>query len=588
MSIAKFQSFVTSKGCAGALGITMALVFLVSSTYQCSQASRLNEAGQRQQSGEAVVVATVAGKPVLEEEIQRAIDGQRAQMQGMSLPPEQDATFTSYAITGALNAAAMRTVAEKNGVQFTPEAIQAAFEKDFQDKVDQFRQQLEMSKRLKPGATDAEFEAEVQKETKKSLKQIKDESWKQISDALADPAKKDLVQQSFAQPLLLQALAAKLTPSDSELRSTYDNLVVKRVLLKDEAGKSAITEAERIKSEISGGLKFEDAMNRYSKDVPLPNKRVSENTLNITGRQFSEDAYRPLAGLKPNDVSVPVTTPEGVVIYKVVSIKSDIPADFEKSKQKYAQQVANERAGAEVRRQSEAILKGSEVKWQSPAYEALFRLGSVQTKSDPKARQAELEAISKLAEEGLKTAQGGSRRFASLALLGALQQLASTPGVDPKALLDRRVSAINSMLETAEDGALRMQLVDLYVEKGDKTGASDALLKAAQYNSDYTTAGQSRYSDMQAKIRSLTANKMLDEKVVPEIQKELQRWVSEKATYEKQAAEQRKADEEAAKKASADAAKAKASGDVKKEAPQSDYSPSSPAGSSPAPGKTGN
>jgi len=581
LSIAKFQSLITSKGCAGALGITMACVFLVSSTYQCSQASHMNDA-TKQSSGEMVVVATVAGRPVSADEIQKAIDGQRQQMSGMSLPAEQDVTFTSYAISGALSNAATQVIAEKNGVQFNAESIRAVFDKGFQDQVDQTRQQWEMNKQLKPGATEAEFEAEVLKQTKKTLKQLKDDSWKQISDALADPTKKDLVQKSFAQPLVLMALSSKLTPSDSELRSTYDTLTVKRVLLKDEAGKSAITEAERIKSEISSGLKFEDAMNRYSKDVPLPNKRVSENTLNITGRQFTEDAYRPLAGLKPNDISVPVTTPEGVVIYKVVSIKSDIPADFDKSKQKYAQQLATERAGAELRRQTDAILKGTDVKWQNPAYEALFRLGNVQTSSDPKARQAELEAISKLAEESLKTIQGGARRFASLALLGALQQLSTTPGADPKALLDRRIGAINTMLETAEDGALRMQLVDLYIEKGDKMGASDALLKAAQYNSDYTTAGQTRYSDLQAKIRSLTDNKMIDPKVVPEIQKELQRWVSEKAAFEKQQAELRKADEEAAKKAAAEQAKGKSNTPSKPEAPKSDYAPA------PGTGKTGN
>ena len=541
----------------------------------------MNEATKGSQSGTPSVVVTVAGKPVTADEIQQAIDAQRQQMQGMSLPPEQDASFTSYAITGALNKAAMQTVADKNGVQFTLDTIRGAFEKDFQDKVDQFRQQLVAGKRLKPDATDADFEAEVLKESKKTLKQIKDESWKQISDALADPAKKELVQQSFAQPLVLQALAAKLTPSDSELKSTYDTLTVKRILLKDEAGKSAITEAERIKSEISGGLKFEDAMNRYSKDVPLPNKRVSENTLNVTGRQFTDDAYRPLAGLKANDVSVPVTTPEGVVIYKVVSIKSDVPADFKKSKQKYAQQLATERAGAELRRQTDAILKGSDVKWQNPAYEALFRLGNVQTNPDAKARMTELDAISKLSEDALKTVQGPDRRIASLALLGALQQMSIAPGADPKALLDRRITAINTMLESSEDGALRLQLVDLYIQKGDKVGASDALLKAAQYNSDYTSAGQSRYSDLQAKVRTLTASKMLDAATVPQIQKELQRWVTEKAAYEKQMADQKKADDEAAKKTAADQAKADA---AKKgsSAPKSDYSPAT----TPAPGAT--
>jgi len=322
-------------------------------------------------------------------------------------------------------------------------------------------------------------------------------------------------------------------------------------------------------------------MNRYSKEIPLPNKRVSENTLTVSGRQFSEDVYRPLAGLKAGDVSVPVTTPEGVVIYKVVSIKADVPPDFEKNKTKYREQLAKERGEAEMRRQTDAILKGADVKWQSPGYEALFKLSNDQASPDPKVRQSNLEAVAKLAEDALVKAQGGERKVASLALFGALSQLATLPGADAKALSDRKISAINSILESEEDAALRLQLVDLYTEKGDKLAASDALLKAAQYNSDYTPQGQTRYSDLQAKLRTLTQKGFVDAKAEAAIKKEFDRWLKEKITFEKQQAEQKAADEAAAKKAAEEAKNAKGTGS----APKSDYSPSSTPTNPP---KTGN
>jgi hypothetical protein len=570
---------MSSKGCASALGIVMATAFVASSFSMCGKANQMNPAGPSAVTGNVVV--TVAGKPVTGETIELALAQQREQMGGMALPPEQAATFTGYAITSALTGAAMEAVAAKNGIEFKDADIKSAFDKQFQAQVDQFRQQMEMQKKLKPGASEAELMALIEKEVKKPLSKIKEDAWKQISDALADPQKRGQVLQGFAQPMLVEALAAKAAPSDSDLLSTYNTLTVKRVLLKDENGKSAVTEAERIRNEISGGLKFEDAMNRYSKEIPLPNKRVSENTLTVSGRQFSEDVYRPLAGLKAGDVSVPVTTPEGVVIYKVVSIKADVPPDFEKNKTKYREQLAKERGEAEMRRQTDAILKGADVKWQSPGYEALFKLSNDQASPDPKVRQSNLEAVAKLAEDALVKAQGGERKVASLALFGALSQLATLPGADAKALSDRKISAINSILESEEDAALRLQLVDLYTEKGDKLAASDALLKAAQYNSDYTPQGQTRYSDLQAKLRTLTQKGFVDAKAEAAIKKEFDRWLKEKITFEKQQAEQKAADEAAAKKAAEEAKNAKGTGS----APKSDYSPSSTPTNPP---KTGN
>jgi hypothetical protein len=126
-----------------------------------------------------------------------------------------------------------------------------------------------------------------------------------------------------------------------------------------------------------------------------------------------------------------------------------------------------------------------------------------------------------------------------------------------------------------------MQLVDLYTEKGDKLAASDALLKAAQYNSDYTPQGQTRYSDLQAKLRTLTQKGFVDAKSEAAIKKEFDRWLKEKITFEKQQAEQKAADEAAAKKAADEAKNAKATSP----APKSDYSPSSSPASPP---KTGN
>lgn len=506
----------------------MALVFVGGSFYTCAMANPDNRPGAAQaQAQKESVVVEVDGVPVTSKEVQDIVDQQTKQYaQFGGLPAEQEPMMVAGALNQVIQQAAIRSLTQKSGLTLTDEQVRAKFTEQIDQAVKQVREQMLGQKMIKPDATQADvdkaFKAQSGRSLTEAIQQAKDQFEKGLKE---DPEK-------TRAPILLQAYLeqqAKANPaSEAELKANYDTYTVKQILLK---GPDAKAQAEKIEGELKGGLKFEDAMNRYSKDMPLPNKKVAENTLTLTAAQFETPQYTSLKGLKAGEVSPPSENFEGTAIYKIIGVKQELPKDFDKNKAKLAEDLAKQRVAKEVQTKAEAIAKGEGIVWKNDVYKALASLNPAPGE-DAKAQEAKLRTAADAAKAASAKASGDELRLAGLLRYAALSQLASAPGTDKAALRKDQIAAIQDVLKAREDAGFRMNLVNLLTE--DKSPeAGDALLEAARYNNDTTPKGQSQYASMAAKLAELKTAKLITTEQAAQVQTELSRWLKEKADFEK-------------------------------------------------------
>jgi hypothetical protein len=554
VSISQFQEKFLSKGCAAAVGIVMSLVFVASAFYQCGQANSLAGGSAAPVPG---AIATIAGQPLNAQEVDTAIEAQKQQfamqLQGMALPPDQEAEMAARAVGSLVQSVAGRVVAGKSGIVVTEESARAYLKKKFDESLGMEKEALINEKKLKPTSTDADLDKAIKAKYGKSLTEIRAEQDKQITEALADKTKKEQLFGALSTAMLRDKMVEQSTPSEADLRKSYDTLTIKRILIKDAPGTDPMLQATRIEAEIRGGLSFGAAMNKYSQETPLPGKKVAENQLIITGRQLQEDAYKPLVGLKPGAVTPPVRISEGVVIYQLLTVKNEVPADFEKKKADYLKQYAESTADAKLQAQIKAITEGPDLKWSSKAYEALYDLGQLGMAFEPEKRTASLQRILATAKQA--AAEPGAPKAAALAYFAAASQLAQSDKA--KYAVDRRAS-IEKLLDMQEDQSLRLQFIDLLAEEKDAAGVSDNLLKAAQFNSDYSPQGQAKYGELQAKLRAMKEQKLITADAEKAIQAEFARWRRGKIDADAAEAEMKRKMDEEAKKAEAETKKAEA------------------------------
>jgi hypothetical protein len=546
VSISRFQEKFLSGGCAKFVVGLMAAAFVGSLLYMGAGGSNKNEGEETA----GTIAATVGNVQVPASAISTAIENRLQQIQqqqpGQTIPPLQLASIEAGAVSAVVDGSTAMYLARQSGADFSDENVI----KVLSDMIDQQMTMQQMQYDMmpaQPGQKKDTFEEFVKKQTGKTLKEFKEEQLNELREALKDPARKDLLMADAARGLLVQKYKEKAAPTDAELKDSYSTYEVKRILLKDDKDKKAADIAATVLAEVkSGKTTFEQAIDRYSKDLPQPNKRLSETTLPLQGSMIQNvDDYKELRGLKAGDVSPVVTTPEGAAIYKVVKVTPNLPKDFEKDKEKLRDQLAEQRAQAMVQKEMDAAAKGDLIKWNSPGYEALYELG--RTYSDPElsAEGKRLEALRKVYEKAKKAAAdnvAGSREAALVAYV-AFDSIYNDPKSDKKKLAPERAEVLTAYLENNESPTVRLELVDLYMEQKDGDSASDQLLLVAQGNNDYEVEGQGNYSQISSKLSKLKSAGLVKPEVEAQIQKELSRWRQEKATYEKE-----KAADEAEKK----------------------------------------
>jgi hypothetical protein len=528
---------------------------------QCGRASRFNNTDQTGINQE-VPIAQVGDLTLTD----RLVTGELQNVERMygqvdQLPAELQLQLQSSTINSVVGNALLLQLAKKYGIEPSNDDIKAMLDKGIEDELSKYRAQLVQEKKLSPTATAAEFAEAFKKVSGKSLDEVK--------KALADVNQPRIENADLRIPLaamavqtpLLEAVKKTITLSDEDLKKSYDSFVFKKIsIVKGDA--EAL--AKKALGEIKGGLSFETAIDRYSNDTPEKGKKLSETTSTI-GRQTIEgfEPYKPLANLKPGEVSDIVKTGSTVSIYKLLSVKSELPKDFEKNKATYRDSVSTGKASAKLQGELAEMQKSAQITWKSDAYRLVYEFGRLsQQAPTPAEKKKKLQSLMADAE---KTSAAGDNpftaRLARLVQYVAFNQLYQDATPEEKSKLDdQKVTVLRSYLEDHEDANLRLELVDLFKKKKDAAEFFNELLNAANANSGALDAqGQSFFSRINKFLKEGEDEKLLTAEQAKQIQDIQRNWVQMKSDQDKIEAENKAAEDKARKEAEAadKAAKAK-------------------------------
>lgn len=536
--------------------------------------------GEQQQASE--VVATIAGEGVTAATIELAAEQQKQNIiqQMGSYPPDSEAMTVGNAIANAVTQRLLVELAKRNNIPMDEATIRATAGKNLDESIAKMRNDLITQKKLKPDASEAEFQKALKDNYGQDAAGMREQQATAIAGALADPNRKIDALSYNANMSLSARYEKELTPSDEALRKSFTTHKMKRVWLDatKNVGIDLTEKLDSIKAEIaSGKLTFEQAMNKYSNDMPPKNKTVSESTFELDGTTLAVDPeFKPVQTMKPGDVSPIISSGDsGAGIYKLLEIAPNIPKDFDAKKEEYRKTYCQSRAAQKLQEELKKLKEEGGVKWSNPGFEVLYNWYALRYEPGvaPKGREARKKRLLELqtAAKAAMDAPSSSQRLAALAWFSITADLMRFGNdAEKKEWASDRIESIGAVLQFTDNVAVRLEMADLLVAKKDGKGASEQLLSAAYANQDYGPSGQAAFGDINAKVDQVKNKGLLDPKVAADIQKVQEDWKKQKIEQDTYEAEQkRKADEEQKKfkaEQEAEAAKAKAEADKAKKA----------------------
>lgn len=549
-------------GCRIVLALLFALI-AASFIFQGNQCGAQNAQGQNP-NDPGVAVAKVGELPVSERAIMATAEQQKqSTIASMgTYPPAMEAQNLAGATFNEVERLLLIELAKRKGISLDEKTIRTTLDADWTQGLEAAKAQLMATGKLKPTSSEADFQAAYKEMSGgKSPEDAKAEQDKLVTEYLADPARLPLLQAGTANRALVQHFQKETAPTDAQLKDSYTTFVMKRVWLDSTKNKGVdmAKKLEEIKAEISSGkLTFEQAMNKYSNDIPAAKKTVSESTFELDGRTRSVDPeYKGVQNLKPGEISGVLTFNNGAAIFKMLTTKSELPTDFDKKKEDYRKSFSEATAAKALQDELTKVRSEGLVKWEDPAFKVLYawfntKMNPTLIPKEPAARNKfydDLFTEAKAAYDGAK----GSPSVAAFAMFGIDTELYGLlPEAEKTKAADRRIEVLNAVLQFTESTPLRLELVDLLIAKKDKKGVSEQLVNAGIANQDLGPGGQKDFGDISAKMEAAETAGLLEpdsKKKLDEIQLQ---WKTQKIEKDKFEAEEKARMEAERKKAEAE------------------------------------
>ncbi len=580
MSISKFQEKYLRKGCATVIALAMASVFLgFGFNNQCGRNAGMNQPQGDQE--DRSLVAKVGDIPVTTDAVQKAQATITSQAPaGLAYPMQ--ARSEAEAVYAAASQAAYAYIAQRDHIPITDQALLKGVEAQIQRAIEQEKMQLMFSGKVKdPKDMDAAFK----QATGRTADEIVRNSLTQAREDLQDKDKRARLVAEMAPELVRNAFESKFVPSDAELRASYQVYVVKRVLIaagtKNPSVDAMVAEVE---AALKAGLDFDKAIDKFSSDPPTASgKKISDNTFNVTASMMQTDPqYKDLQGQRPGFVSPPVAVPNGKAIYKIVSVRTDLPKDFDKNIARYRSDYAKQKVNGEVQKQVNGVLTSSTTSWNNLGDKALFEYTQAFGTTDPATTNTQMRKVADDAKAARVKGDVASLQPATDAWFLAFDTLYNTRGADKSKMQDERIEVLNAVLQHTEDFSLRMELVDLYVAKKDWSNALGNLVAASHANTDYAGLGTQHFGDIMAKRNQIKKLGQLTDAQLKDLDAAQDSWRVDKAGFDKQA-EETKREEAKAKAAQAEIDRKNAEELAKQKAEAAKNAP--PPSPAPSPGR---
>jgi parvulin-like peptidyl-prolyl isomerase len=516
----------------------------------CSSDRQGNGANPAQAAGQAV--ATVGNYAVTTTMVDNVLNQQMGQFIDQ-LPASVLLNYRGSVLQQLVAQGQQAELAKSQGINPSDDEVANTVIKQIRERLtpEAVKQQLTMSGKLKPNATQKEVDEAFKLATGKTLPEYVAAQEQEVRDTLKDESRRENLRAAVLGQLLVEKVRTGISVTDEELKKGYDSYEFKKVFVNTAVAgtKTPLDKAKEILAEIKGGLKFETAIDRYSGDPPEPKKKLSEKTNSMQYATMSQNPqYKALTTLKPGDVSEPIVEPVGVAIYKLIGIKSTLPKDFDKRKEEIRKSYSEQLAQQKITEMLQT--NAPPVKWNDKGYEALYNYSRLQNdfKISAEEKEAKTQEILKVVQNLGSDDRSGIGAMLAFNIFNGLFEPASNE--KKKALADQGIEIYNQFFQRNEDPNARLKLVDMYVLKGDTASAIQTLTTAATNNQFVVDArGQGVHESITAKIKELLDKKIVTAdqlKPVLDLQNE---WKKNKLAEDKRIADANKEAEDAAKKA---------------------------------------
>ncbi len=593
MSITQTRNFIEKSGCGWIVGIALAIVFLLGIIVPAIMRGKGDDSNQQQTVLKGDVIAKVGAMEVTtmalasaDQSIRQQMEMQQTQMmqnrngfEGFSV--DDEVRILGSAVEELVRQAAILNYAQTKGVRVDIEAAKKEMMAELETQIDAFRAQAVAKGELKAGATAEEFAAYFKKQSGRELKDIRAEKAQELDQKIAEPAVRQALLSMIAQRQLIKKAEEGVQVSDEDAKKSANLLTVKRIFVP--TGDNAKATIDKAAAELKGGASFESLITKYSKDLPEPKKTLAESVQNLPYRQvITQPALAPLKTLAVGATTGALQVDNGFAIYKLIKITDNTPKDFDKQKATIVSGLKSEIANAQVSAEIEKVTSGSDVTYTMKPFQALAEAYKLLTRGglSGEALVKKCDELTAMAKTG-GTENEGAKRAGQFAIyiLSNLKMGALKPD-EKKKYADERIEVLTDLLQFTESPKVRLELVNLFIEKKDKA-AADQLIAAAQSNSGHGPLAQRTFSDIAAILPQLQKEKLIDEEQLKKVQEVQKQWADEKREQEKAALEEKKRMEEERKKAEEEAKKEEAKRKAEEAAAKKDAkAPTPPSGPS--------
>lgn len=511
MSIDRLTKFIQKYGqwVFGLMLVAFAVAFI-------STGNKCNGPGQNGgdlNKNEGPVVAHLGKVNATSLEIDQIANGE-TQSSGSIPSPDLLAQAYGSAIANVLDHVYGLALANSKGIAMDDQEVEEAIPSLWNQQLDTFRQQLTEAGKLPPNATQADFEKSFEANASMinqsftpgmTLDQARQSYTDSFNAAFNEPSKRELIRSETATHELLEKYGALATPTDDEVKNSFGDYKVLRLAVLDKPGVKAQDVANQALAAIKGGMKFEDAINKYSNDKPMAGKSLTDPIDVGTFELQYMSIYRPLLDLKEGDVSNVLTMADGsYAVFKVVKFTPNVPPDFEAKKGQVITTMAQSAAQAQMGQDIQNLKKSGALQWNSAAYEAMneYQDASVEgpEKKDADLKKAQQDGKAAIQSDALNS------HVAALAYYIASKTLYdSAKGDDKKQYAPERIASMEALLQTQDDADTRMQLLELYVAAGRTSDAVDQLIDASKIIPGYSEQALGTYENILARYNKLDA-----------------------------------------------------------------------------------
>jgi hypothetical protein len=484
-------------------------------------------------------VLVVDGRSVSLGQMNAAIDGYMRTF-GMipGADPDMDYPIIASTLRAVVDQQIMSNMASERGVVVTEEQIIAKKSDELDAAIRQFRLAAVTQADLKETATEAEFQKYFEEKNGESTSAYKDRVLNEVREQLKNEKALQAEIDRYSAQSLQDSFYASTTVTDEEAKRSFDKLKMVRIAFDDQEMSLADREAKAkaALAELRGGADFATVQKKYMKNP------IAEPTTYALPDIERSAVQRPLAALKLGEVSEVITEFGIPTIYKLVEKKSELPADFDTNKAVHSDTVRREKASRELQKAVDDAHKKAKIVWKSPGLEAMYRVQDVRSKGEP--TDEELKAVLRdIVQKPIDAADDpAGPRMGILARYGALKQLQNmaTPE-ERKQLLPTSVEILQQTLTQYESVPVRLDLVDLYVEQGDKAAIALELKTAAEMNTGIDEINSTYFASINTKLSELEAKDMISDADALAVREVLAKWSLEKKEAEELA---KKAQEE--------------------------------------------